>query len=154
MEKDSTKQTLCKFLIGLFVITILLCIALYSGTDYDYVSAKADIARNKIEEIRSWNFNPKVDTSDLDKVTQKRYIYIGGIIVSVIGIAISGIVLYGSKNDTPYKYVSVSPTYSNPKRSSGSETQIKLHELKSMHEKGLITEEEYDKKRKEILSRM
>lgn len=50
--------------------------------------------------------------------------------------------------------MSVSPTYSNPKRSSGSETQIKLQELKSMHEKGLITEEEYDKKRKEILSRM
>ena len=49
MGNNSTKQTLCKFLIGLFAIAILICGVVYSDTSDDYISAKADVARQKID---------------------------------------------------------------------------------------------------------
>ena len=155
MGNSSTKQTLCKFLIGLFAIAILTCGVVYADTSDDYISAKADVAKQKINSLQSniWNLNPSADTTELDKVNQKRYICIGGIVVSVIGIAICGIVLYGSKNDYQKQYhkPSVRNTYTS---SNGSGTQTKLQELKSMYEKNLITEDEYNKKKQDILNKM
>lgn len=155
MESGSTKQTLCKFLIGLFAIAILVCGVIYSDTKDDYISAKADVARQKIDSLQSniWNLNPSADTSELDKVNQKRYICIGGIIVSAIGIVICGIVLYGARNDYQKQYYKSSGKNINT-GSGGSGTQTKLQELKSMYEKNLITEDEYNKKKQELLNRM
>lgn len=106
MRNDSTKQTLCKFFIGLFAIAILTCGVVYLDTKDDYISARADVAKQKIDSLQSniWNLNPSADTSELDKVNQKRYICIGGIIVSVIGISVCGIILYNSRNDYQKKH--------------------------------------------------
>ena len=155
MGNNSTKQTLCKFLIGLFAIAILICGVIYSDTSDDYISAKADVVRQKIDSLQSniWNLNPSADTTELDKVNQKRYICIGGIIVSVIGIAICGIVLYGSRNDYQKQYYKSSVRNINTSPGE-SGTQTKLQELKSMYEKNLITEEEYSKKKQELLNKM
>lgn len=46
--ENATSQNICKFLIGLFVIVIRICIVSYSDTERDYISAKADVAEQKI----------------------------------------------------------------------------------------------------------
>lgn len=53
MESNSTKQTLCKFLIGLFAIVILVCGVIYADTKDDYISARADVAKQKIDSLQS-----------------------------------------------------------------------------------------------------
>lgn len=154
--ENGTKQNICKFLIGVFTIVIFICLVAYSDTESDYISAKADVARQKIDSLQSniWNLNPSADTSELDKVMQKRYICIGGIVVSSMGIVICGIVLYGARNGCSKKkqYVAHTNTYLNS--NSGTGTQSKLQELESMYEKNLITEEEYSKKKQDLLNKM
>lgn len=157
MEIGNTKQILCKFLIGLFAIAILTCGVVYLDTDDDYISAKADVAKQKIHSLQTniWNLNPSADTTELDKVNQKRYICIGGIVVSVIGIAVCGIVLYGSKNDYHKQYSNNAKSFSNTYSNfNSSGIQTKLQELKSMYDKNLITEDEYNKKKQELLNKM
>lgn len=60
---------------------------------------------------------------------QKRYICIGGIIVSSIGIVVCAIILHGAKNYPKKKQYNIHDnTYSN----NGIGTQSKLQELKLM----------------------
>lgn len=156
MGTDNTKQNICKFLIGLFVVVILICIVKYSDTNKDYISAKADVAQQKIDSLQSniWNLNPSADTSELDKVLRIRYLCIGGIIISSIGTIICGIILYGSKNNyQKNKYYSAHTNiYTHTNSNNG--TQSKLQELKSMYEDNLITEEEYNAKKQDLLNKM
>lgn len=145
--ENNAKNNLCKFLIGLFCITAIICLFVYTGSNKEYTIAKGDVALEKANSLQSniWNLNPDVNTSKLDKIVLKRNIYIVSIIVSVIGIIICYIVLYSESNKVKQKIIR--PQYTN------NYTQSKLQELEQIYINNLITQEEYESKRKEILNK-
>ncbi len=185
----NTKKALCKFFIGLFCITAFTCLVIFSRSREDYIHEKADVAWDKINALQSGIRNPNVNTSELDKIVQKRNACIGGMIISIIAVIVCSIILYCENKNTPQpKDNSVNPIpktdpveqveKSEPVKQiektdpveqvektepvepnnfiiNNSETQksmqSKLKELKQLYEDELITKEEYDSKRKELL---
>lgn len=144
--ENSIKNNLCKFLIGLFSLTFIVCLYLFFASNSEYTIAKGDVASKKIDAMQSniWNLEPDVDTSNLDQITLKRNIYIGGMITSTLGIIICCIILFSKSSSV--KYVTDSP---NKETSNASKFQ-KLSEL--YYDKKLITKEEYESKREELLN--
>ena len=143
--ENNTKNNLCKFLIGLFCVTVIICLFTYIGSNKEYTIAKGDVALEKVNSLQSniWNLNPDVDTSELDKIVLKRNVCIGGIVISIIGMIICCIILYGKQN-TSVVTKSQNNNYS---------TQTKLQELEQIYKNNLITQEEYESKRKEIINK-
>lgn len=148
--ENNTKKNLCKFLIGLFCISAIICLLIYINSNEEYTIAKGDVALEKVNALQSniWNLNPDVDTSELDKVVLKRNICIGGLIISIIGVIICCIILYGERNK---------PIVTKPKNNTQNTNysiQSKLQELEQIYKNNLITEEEYKSKRKEIIDKL
>lgn len=146
---NNVKNNICKFLIVLFIIMIFISLIVFSNTSRAYISEKANVAQKKINALQTniWNLNPNVDTSKLDKIELKRIICIGTIVISVIGIIINCIVLFSKGKKT------INPKNVMTNNDSNNSTQSKLKELELMYKNNLITKEEYDSKRKEILDR-
>lgn len=146
--ENNTKNNLCKFLIGLFCIIIIICLFVYIDSNEEYTIAKGDVALEKVNSLQSniWNLNPNVNTSKLDKIIFKRNICVGSIIISVIGIIICSIILYDKSNKTEQ-------ITTNTQHISNL-TQSKLQELEQIYKANLITQEEYNNKRKEILDKL
>lgn len=142
---SNTKNHLCKFLIGLFAIGATICLLIHIGTNKEYTIAKGDVALERVNSLQSniWNLNPDVNTSELDKIVLKRNICIGTIVVSVIGIIICCIILFGKSEKTIYAQTVI----------TNNSTQSKLKELEQIYKNNLITKEEYDNKRKEVLNK-
>ena len=143
--KNNTKNNLSKFLIGLFCTTFIVCLFIYIGSNKEYTIAKGDVALEKVNSLQSniWNLNPDVNMSELNKIVLKRNICLGGVVISIIGVIICCIIS-NNKQSVPI-IKSQSTNYS---------TQSKLQQLKSMYEEDLITEEEYNTKKQELLSQM
>ena len=95
-----------------------------------------------------WNLNPDVSTSELDKIVLKRNICIGGMIISIIGIIICCIILHSEQNKT----IITEPK--NNIQNTNYSIQLKLQELEQIYKNNLITEGEYENKRKEILDKL
>lgn len=147
---NNTKNKLCKFLIGLFCISAIICLLIYIGSNEEYTIAKGDVALEKVNLLQSniWNLNPDVDTSGLDKIVLKRNICIGGMVISIIGVIICCIILYNEQN----KPIVTKPN--NNIQNTNCSIQLKLQELEQIYKNNLITEEEYENKRKEILDKL
>ena len=145
--KCQLKNNLCKFLIGVFCLVFIICLYLYFSSNSEYVIARGDIASQKIDALQSniWNLNPDIDTSELDKITQKRNIYIASMLMSVFGTIICCIILFSKK--TPINHI---PDSTNKTYSDASKFQ-KLSEL--YYDRKLITKEEYEAKRRELLNK-
>jgi predicted PurR-regulated permease PerM len=93
-----------------------------------------------------WNLDPDVDTSKFNDIELKRNICVCGIIVSVIGVIICCIILYGKSTKTGQIIIKT--------QHINNSTQSKLHELEQIYKDNLITQEEYDNKKKEILDKL
>ena len=143
--ESDTKNNLCKFLIGLFCIVAIICLFVYIGSNKEYIIAKGDVALKKVNALQSniWNLNPDVDTSEFDKIVLKRNICMGVMVISIIGVIICCIILYSEQN-IPIVTKSQNNNYS---------TQTKLQELEQIYKNNLITQEEYESKRKEIINK-
>lgn len=142
----NSKNNICIFLIGLFIIVIIVCIGIYIGSNKEYTIAEGKVALEKIKAIQS-NFgvrDPKVDTSELDKIISKRYICIGSIIISIIGAIICFIIL--CSNDD--KIINSTISFDN------NSIKNRLQELESIYKNELITQEEYKNKKKELISKL
>lgn len=141
------KNNLCKFFIFLFVVLILISFSIFADTKNEYYLAKNDVtiaeAEKTIQSIYG-NFSADVDTSRLDKVILKRNICIGTIVVSIIGIIICCIILFSKSKETMYEKTV----------DANNSIQSKLQELEQIYKNNLITEEEYNSKRRELLSKM
>lgn len=143
--QNNTKNNLSIFLIGLFCFTAIVCLFIYISSNKEYTIAKGDVALERVNSLQSniWNLNPDVDMSELNKIVLKRNVCMGGIIISIIGVIICCIILYSDKN-TPIVTKSQNNNYS---------TQTKLEELEQIYKNNLITQEEYESKRKEIINK-
>lgn len=143
--ENNTKNNLSKFLIGLFCITFIVCLFIYIGSNKEYTIAKGDVALEKANSLQSniWNLNPDVNMSEFNKVVLKRNICIGGMIISIICVIICCIILYSEQNI---------PIVTKPQNNNYS-TQTKLQELEQIYKNNLITQEEYENKRKEIINK-
>ena len=148
--ENNTKNNLCKFLIGLFCISAIICLLIYIGSNEEYTIAKGDVALEKVNSLQSniWNLNPDVSTSELDKIVLKRNICIGGMVISIIGVIICCIILHSEQNK---------PIVTEPKnniQNTNCSIQLKLQKLEQIYKNNLITEEEYENKRKEMLDKL
>ena len=137
-------------MIGLFCISAIICLLIYIGSNEEYTIAKGDVALEKVNSLQSniWNLNPDVSTSELDKIVLKRNICIGGMVISIIGVIICCIILHSEQNK---------PIVTEPKnniQNTNCSIQLKLQELEQIYKNNLITEEEYENKRKEILDKL
>ena len=148
--ENNTKNNLCKFLIGLFCISAIICLLIYIGSNEEYTIAKGDVALEKVNSLQSniWNLNPDIDTSELDKIVLKRSSCIVGMIISVIGTIICCIILYGEQNKR------IVTKYQIDNQNTNFSTKSKLQELEHIYKNNLITEEEYNNKRKEIINKI
>lgn len=143
--KNNTKNNLSKFLISLFCTTFIVCLFIYIGSNKEYTIAKGDVALEKVNSLQSniWNLNPDVNMSELNKIVLKRNICLGGVVISIIGVIICCIILYGEQNTL---------IVTKPQNTNYS-TQTKLQELEQTYKNNLITQEEYENKRKEIINK-
>lgn len=115
-------------------------ITIYGKQKYDYCNmmrrALEDIARNS-SGYQSWS-------KDCDNY---RFVIIVGAIILVVGIIIllGGLFSPESENAVVVKSATPEP---EPK----AEAPTRISKLNELRDKGLITEEEYNKKREEILN--
>lgn len=146
--ESNTKNNLCKFLIGLFCIIAIICLSIFVCSNKEYTIARGDVALEKVNALQSniWNLDPDIDTSKLNDIELKRNVCAGGIIASVIGVIICCIILYNQSNKA--EHIIINSQHIN------NLTQSKLQELEQIYKSNLITQEEYDNKRKEILDKL
>ena len=141
---DNTKRNVCIFLLMIFSIAIVVCYVNYHGMDRSYESAKANYRYEKNHDTES----------RLNEIKLSRNISIVIGWGSGVGVVICSIILYSFgryKNEIASK---VEDTYDITRKIDTQSTQSKLLELKSMYESQLITEDEYNQKRKELLDKM
>lgn len=149
INNSNTKKILCKFLIGLFCTVAIICLLIYIWSNEEYIIAKGDVALEKVNSLQSniWDLNPDIDTSELDKIVLKRSSCIVCMIISVIGTIICCIILYGEQNKR------IVTKYQIDNQNTNFSTKSKLQELEHIYKNNLITEEEYNNKRKEIINK-
>lgn len=144
---NNTKKNVCIFLITVFAIAIIASFCMYNSTEASYESAKA---HDRYEDSR----DSKEKLQDIESERNLCMIVGWG---SGIGLILCSIILYSSEN---YKNTLIAegkiPSESSTKINNNNDnnTQSKLTELKSLYDSQLITEDEYNQKRKELLDKM
>lgn len=149
--RTSTSNNLCTFFLCLFSVIFVIALFVFLDSNKEYTIEKGNVAIEKVNKIQSniWNLNPDVNSSKLDKIVAKRNLCVVGMIVSAIGIAVCGISIYGNKNKPAPR---VSYISQKPSATQGNSTaKEKLQELEQLYKEKLITEEEYEVKRKKII---
>lgn len=141
---DNTKRNVSVFLLIIFSIAIVVCYVDYHAMDRSYESAEADYRYEK-------NHDTESRLNEI-KLSRNRDIVIG--YGSGIGIAICLIILYSFGNYKNEMTSKTEDTYDTSQKIDTQSTQSKLTELKSLYEAQLITEDEYNQKRKELLDKM
>ncbi len=151
MHENSKKNYLVKFILCLSIIFLILFLFVLSGTKQEYIIEKGNVAQKKITAMQNniWNTNPSVNTDELDKIIKKRSICIIGMIVStIVGSSCIIIIKSSSSNKTIVK------RDKNTFESNSESISNRLQELKSLLDQGLITQEEYELKKGDILKRL
>lgn len=127
----------------LSVIVFVFCLVNLTSSNNDYNIARADALWANYENTSN---DETYSEREFNKLDIARKLYIAGIVVSII-VFISCIYIVKSTNKK--KNTVIQP--SNPKSITNTE---RLKELSEMLNTNLITQAEYDEKKKEVLSRI
>lgn len=135
----------CSFLCVVSVIMFIICLLIFVGTKQEHIIEKGNVASEEINSINIYNLSPDVNTDALDKIIIKRTVCIVGMIISVVVGIIAIIIIKSPSNDIISAQIDM-PTNTGVKS--------KLQELQSLLDSHIITEEEYQLKRKDIIDKM
>lgn len=138
-------NNVCTFICILSVVAFIICLLSFIGTKQEYIIEKGNVASKKINSISIYNLNPDVNTDALDKIVTKRTVCVVGMLLSIILVIIGIIIIKspsGKKNEL------------QTENDCDTKIKQKLQELQSLLASNLITEEEYQSKRKEIIDHM
>lgn len=144
METASLKKRIAALFLLLFIVLFFVCLYYNNLSKTDLIHAKGDVARAEAEAYRNWIRDPDVDTSELDSVVLKRNLYTCGMVISVISSVVC-IIILASKEDDSEKSSDSIHTHNN--------IPDKLQQLKSMLDSNIITEQEYESKKQELLNK-
>lgn len=158
IPKLEGKRNICKFLIALFAVLMVSSIGIFIYLNDELDSAKTTVAAKTVVKSLKGYSSSSVDKSELTKVRTERGACVVVMLASGIGIVTCTVILLTDKDETPVRTYVSNPlsqeVIENTRPASSSTSSNKLKELKKLLDDGLITEEEYERKRKEIISKI
>lgn len=143
-DNYNDKGNVCVLLLMLFSIAIVVSLIHYHSLNRSYESSLATYEHDMKYGNKSW----------LIEIERSRNIDMAICYCSGIGMALCVTILYSSKKRKNKMISKSKDSCDTTEKIDAQDTQSKLTELKSLYDSQLITEEEYNQKRKELIDKI